>query len=238
MPPVVEVFCEVRFQQSKYLPFDKLSTLHSKIKSSFSEVSETLRSEEQISYLRGTVKDSKLIKFFDKDRNYMFQVSDDLFSFHQFKPYKKWEDFKNILISNFKIYKDVIQPSNIKYLLITYKNLINLPRAENLLLENYFNVFPSVPDNFPNMNEFSCKINLPYGNKEIAILDLKSIPVNLQTEYISFELNLNYFIAVPSNDILSENNMLLKQAQLRIEELFEGAITDNCKNLFGRNKNV
>lgn len=236
-PPIVEALCEFRFIASQ--PYDMTipGLFYEKIRNDFPDRQQKAGVGIDIKVGDGTSGGSigfgpVLTQFLREDKSALVQVGSDLLSVNHLVPYTNWETFKPMILNNLQIYRDIAEPGGLKRIGLRYMNKIDLSK-EGVLLRDFFNYYPLLPEKLPQIyHDFNARVIIPYENgRDRLVLGLASI-VGDSPDTVATLLDLDYSTSDPQTLSLDEVGVWLEAAHNRIENAFEAAITDNCRQLF------
>ena len=237
-PPVVEALCEFQFIPAGEWDITIPGLIYEKIHEDFPEKKQQIGVGIQ---LRPTEKgvEHKIepapprVQFFKKDKTALIQVAPHLFVINQLKPYPTWEEFKKLILDNFRIYKEIVNPKGIKRIGLRYINVFEFkePRIE---LKDYFKYYPLIPQDLPREHgPFLTRVEFPYNEgSEILILSLGTA-IPKQPNAITLVLDVDYAMVKPEHISFDKISEWLDKAHGRVEVAFEACITDKAREIFG-----
>ncbi len=172
------------------------------------------------------------IQFHRKDKTALVQVAPDLLVINQLKPYPAWTEFRPKIIENLERYKEVNNPKGFKRIGLRYINKIDV-KAELIELCDYFNFYPSVPKELPQLqNSFISRIEIPYqdGRDRLLLTIGSTLPRSSKT--LSIILDMDYVMSESDALPIQNAGEWIEQAHLSIEEAFECCITEKTRMSF------
>ncbi|MBU0700613.1 TIGR04255 family protein [bacterium] len=233
-PPVIEVLCEFQFVPDQQWDITIPELMYERIKDEFSEKQQFNRYQIGMDIRLNQVGEEiaqpiSRMQFLKKDKSALIQLDPDVLIVNHLKPYPAWHQFQPLILKNLQAYKDISHPKGFKHIGLRYINAIEIPKSA--MIEEYFNLCPSLPKDLSNKcRDFFLKVDIPYeeGQDSLTII----LARDMSKESLGLILDLNYAMIAPEKVSLDAIEEWLKIAHGRIEESFEGCITDKCRMLF------
>ena len=235
--PIIEALCEIQLVPSQPWDLTLPGLVYEKVKDQFPDKKQQIGVGVQF---RPTEKGLEhrvepappRVQFYRKDQTALIQVGPDLFVVNHLKPYPTWAVFKPLILGNFEAYKGVANPRGFKRIGLRYINKI-IFNAESVKLEDYFNFFPAIPKDLPQLHEgFICRVEIPYSNNFYRIIITISNAAPDAPITLPIILDLDYILTVQEGIPMEGFEGWLEQAHSTIEKTFESCITDKCRVLF------
>lgn len=180
-----------------------------------------------------SVKTTDRLQALREDESALIQVEEGLLAINHLRPYLTWEQFRPLIIESLDAYLDVAKPKGIHRVTLRYINQIEIPGTE-IQLEDYFNFYPAI--NVSAGDSFSAFIigaQFPF-DEGLNVLNLQMTSTNPGTvngsQVVVF--TLEYFSGKSGELPFSDISKWLEQSHSRIEESFEGSITDELRKIF------
>ena len=245
-PPVIEVFCEFQFVLSQPADITTLGLFYDKIKDSFpvktSQIGIGIATKQtqvdaETRPLEGGLGlgVSTRARFFRPDRSALVQATPDTLTVNHLTPYSSWDEFEPIILSNFKIFRQIINPKAFKRVTLGYINRLDFSElpAE---LKDCFNLYLVLPERMAKTRvAFTGGVEIPCeGGRNSLSVTLQSIPPT-KPDAFSFILNLNYHTTTlesAGNIHLDSISEWMQAAHDTIIEAFEQCLTAECKARF------
>jgi len=235
--PIAEAVCEFRLtSETKWDPTIP-GFLYEKVKEQFPNKEQKLIQEISITQnahgVRQRVQPSERAFFLATDRKTFMQVGPHLLAVNRLKPYAGWEVFKPKIEDAFRALATVVETKGLQRIGLRYINRIEIP-GHSVNLGEYFEFRPFRGQSLPqkNMTSFlvGCILSFADGRDACRLELTNAVPE--KAENVSFVLDLDYFLNQPR--AVSEDQALewVESAHQRIDELFEGCITDKLRKLF------
>ena len=236
-PPVVEALCEFQFipggQWDQTLP----GLIYVRVKKDFPVKKQQIGVGIHIQPTQQGIEHKiepapPRIQFLKEDQSALIQIAPFLLVVNQLKPYIEWVAFKEMVLKNFEIYREVVPVKGFKRIRLRYINVVEFDREE-IELEDYFQFYPNIPEGLPQPHgPFLSRVTFPYEDaKEDLIVTLATVTPG-KYNGISILLDLDYVMGTPEFIPLEGIRTWLDQAHERIEEAFEGCITDRARAMF------
>jgi len=251
-PPVVEVFSEFQFAPNPHQPLDitVIGLFYDKIKNNFpkkqpqigvgvpfSPTKPLQMGEMQPPQAGLSLAINQRVQFFRQDRSALLQATPDTLTVNHLTPYTSWDEFKPVILDNFEIFREIINPKGFKRIALAYINRLDFNEwpAE---LKNCFNFYFTLPKGLSNVPPvaFTSSVEIPYedGRNNLGVT-LQTIPPE-RPNLFSCMLNLNYHTSRPeSAENVHLNNVgeWIQTAHDIVVGAFEQCLTSECKARFG-----
>ncbi|CCW33861.1 TIGR04255 family protein [Chthonomonas calidirosea] len=238
-PPLIEAVCEFRLTSDTPWDLTIPGLFYEKVKGTFPLREQSVRQEVVLSEgpqgLQQEIRTSERIVLFTEDRKMLIQLGPRLLAVNVLRPYPTWQGFKAKIEMAWENLKETLRIEGLERIALGYINRVELPSPEVKLLE-YFEFYPFVGPRLPqNLASFIVGGEFPFveGRDRCRI---QIAPVLASSEEMSaFMLNIDYLTqprAVKVSDVLG----WVEEAHSRVEEVFEGCITDRLRELFEEEK--
>jgi len=238
-PPIVEALCEFQFIPAQPWDITIPGLLYETIRDEFPEKQQQIGSGFSILPKASGEIEQKigfpsplLIQFFRSDKTALAQVGPDLLTVNHLRPYPTWGTFKPLILKIFEKYIEIAKPKGFSRVGLRYINKIDFDQKE-IELTDYFNYYPSIPNNLPQIYKtFQVMAVIPYEKeRDILQLTLATI-IPEKPDALSLVLDLDYIMIQPESITFDEVTDWLENAHTTVEDAFEACITDKCRNLF------
>jgi uncharacterized protein (TIGR04255 family) len=238
-PPLIEVVCEFRFQESR--PWDLVFSglIFDKVRSKFPISSQRndfeflLNNQES----QQTVVQRAISIFSREDERALIQISPNLLSVNHLKPYPTWPIFKEMIKEVFHTYVNIVNPMGITRIGLRYINRIEIPYGEDqsLKIEDYLTVYPKTPIEIPDtFTSWGQRVEVPFKSPEgLLILQTANVRENNVPNSAVFLVDLD-FVTFPDSNISLKNALdwIQKAHDEVIEKTFENCITEKTRLYF------
>jgi uncharacterized protein (TIGR04255 family) len=234
-PPIVEAVCEYRLTQDTPWDLTIPGLFYERVKDDFSQREQRLVREDELTIepqgLQHQIRTTERILLFAPDRKMLIQLGPRLLVINALKPYPGWEGFKPRIIKAWEALQQVVEVRGLERIGLRYINQIELPTQE-VNLEEYFEFYPFVGKRLPQqMVFFILGAEFPYvGDRDRCRVQLT--PAAAKESKIAAILDIDYFLARPRAIEMSEVLDWIEEAHSRVEEIFEGCITDKLREMF------
>lgn len=232
-PPILEAVCEIRFMPDQKWDFTVPGILYEKIKAEFPE-------KESVSFPRGNSAQGELAVFRSRKNNTMVRVGTKIpiLSIIQQKPYSTWHEFRPKIANAYSELRaiDGVEIKGVQRIGLLYVNLIEIPK-KSVNLVDYFKYglnlgdsLPKDPRTFLVGSDFSF-----FEGRDVCRVQLASAKPS-RDELFAVRLDLDYYLSKPQ--AVSPEGVLewVETAHQKVEEIFEGCITDRARELFEKVK--
>lgn len=240
-PPLVEVFCEFFFEPQSNAEWDifLLPQMHDKIRDRFPE-RKHLRTVG-VHLNRDRAKGFQMERFgpatprhqfISTDGKSLAQVGDNLLAVNQLPPYYGWDNFRPRVEECFAAYCDLWKPQRIACAALHYIDKIDIPLPQLNLFE-YFNLYPTLPDDAPDSITSIAMGFESQGKMEgdIFAVAFRQEP-SANPEHTSFVLQFDYVAGAGLELALEGVTGWLEAAHDACSSFFRSAITAKCAELF------
>ena len=234
-PPVIEAVCE--FRLSSDTPWDLTipGLFYERVKHDFPYREQRLVQEVEViatpQGLQQVIKYSDRVLMFAPDRKLLLQLGPRLLVINALKPYPTWEHFKKRIESAWKILQKVMEIKGLERIGLRYINRIEFP-SPIVRLEEYFDFYPFVGERLPQkIVSFITIAEFPYADdRDLCRVQIqRALESETKTAVI---LDIDYFTVRPQTIDVSDGLTWVEEAHSRVEEVFEGCITDKLRSMF------
>jgi len=171
-------------------------------------------------------------KFSTADKNHVFQVRKNGFTFSHVGHYESWEPFRDEAKRLWTSYREQCYPRKVIRVAVRYINRIDIPESK-IEMKDYFRTAPEISPDLPQqLAGFFMQLKLPQPDLQAQALINQTIAEPLRSELVSVILDIDVFrsVAVPQDeDSIWE---FFEQLHVRKNLLFEACITDKTRRLF------
>jgi uncharacterized protein (TIGR04255 family) len=234
-PPIVEVVCEFRLTPETRWDLTVPGFLYERLKESFPQKEQRMIQQIELTQgpegLHQQISIREGIVFFTEDKKILVQVGPRLLAINVLKPYPHWHGFKPRIEMAWESLQAAIEVQGLERIGLRYINHIQLPAQSGKLAE-YFEFYPSIGQRLPQqMVAFLTAAEFSYADgRDHCRVELTRIPA-LGGRSL-FRLDIDYFLARPGAVKPVEVLVWVEEAHSRVEEVFEGCITDKLREMF------
>jgi uncharacterized protein (TIGR04255 family) len=235
-PPIVEAICEFRLTPETPWDLTVPGLLYERLKESFPQKEQRIIQEMELTQgpesLQQQIRTSERLLFLTEDRKMLAQVGPRLLVVNALKPYPHWEGFKPRIEMAWESLQSAIEVRGLERIGLRYINRIELSVSAELC--EYFDFYPFVGKRLPKqMVSFLAGVDFSYNNdRDRCRVQLAPIPLSENEGKAAFMLDLDYFLTRPRGVAVADALTWVEEAHSRVEEVFEGCITDNLRNMF------
>jgi len=149
----------------------------------------------------------------------------------QLAPYTGWDDFFARFERDWKIWKRHIGFNTISRIGVRYINRIDVPQERKIILEDYLNIFPTVPEFLGSINAYGVQVNTALADiKCNLLLNSGAVPSPIfGTQSFLVDIDISQDAPPQSDNDIFE---LLRLIRDRKNSLFEACVTDKARELF------
>ncbi len=244
-PPIIEVVCEFRLTPDTKWDLTIPGMIYEKISNDFPNKEQHLAQDFEITRgpqgLQQLTRTSERVWFLTGDRLTFIQLGTHYLAVNRLAPYPSWEGFKPSIESAFNALTSTVDEiKGIQRIGLRYINRISIP-VETIKLEDYFEYYPYLGQNLPqNLQNFSVQCLLPFFDGRDSCKVQLAMALGLyqtsQQDKPGILLDLDYFLAKPQTVSTDHALEWVETAHQRVEEIFEGCITDRSRELFEEEK--
>jgi len=235
-PPIVEAVCEFRFPPDSPWDLTIPGLVYERLKGTFPQKRPAPAFGFGIRLGQGSVEQrlepTTRMQFLRQDGNVLVQVGPNLLAVNHLKPYPGWEAFVPMIQQAYRAYVETAPPTAIQRIGLRYINRVELP-GPRVELEEYLNFYPHLGDDLPqDYGEFTVRIQTAFNalrdglQMTLTSADAGNADVNV------FVLDMDYFLAKPGTITTNEAFSWVNEAHDRLEQIFEGCISDKLRQLF------
>jgi uncharacterized protein (TIGR04255 family) len=148
------------------------------------------------------------------------------------KPYPEWPSFSATIDKVYNALAQVIEVQSLSRIGLRYVNRFEIPK-ENSDLKDYLALYPSFGKSLPeSLPGFHLVCSWAYEDgRDVCRTNLVEV-VPDTVGHRGLILDFDYFLAKPETVQNKEAMKWLEKAHERIEDLFEGCITDRLRSIF------
>ena len=235
-PPIVEALCEFQFMEDA--PWDATipGLFYERIREIYPEKKQLQKQNVKfVEGPEGIVPEThplEFILFRDVAKTRLIQVAPHILRVHRLRPYSVWDEFKGSIDTALTNLLEVFEEKGIEKLTLQYLNRITVP-AQDVKLEKYLNFRPHMGENLPaQASAIIVGCVFPFAEERDACkVQLSSATANKEGES-AFLLEISYRLTEPGGVTTTTALEWIENAHLRIEEIFEGCITDELRAIF------
>ncbi len=235
-PPLVEAVCEFRLTPDTPWDLAIPGLFYEEVKDTFTQREQRMVQEVELTQgpqgLQQQIRTSERIVLFTEDKKMLVQLGPRLLVVNALKPYPTWQGFKPQIEMAWEGLQDIVEVRGLQRIGLRYINRIELP-AQDMQLAEYFDFYPFIGTRLPqNMVSFIVGAEFSYAEgRDRCRVQLAPTPDSSE-EKRAFMLDIDYFLARPRAVQVSDALSWIEDAHNRVEEVFEGAITDRLRELF------
>lgn len=234
-PPIIEAICEFRLTQDTDWDLTVPGLFYERVKEFFPDREQRVVQEVELTQepqgFQQRIRASERILLFAQDRKTLIQLGPRLLVINVLKPYQTWQAFKFNIEKAWSSLRDVVEVSGVERIGLRYINRIEFPN-KNVELEDYFEFFPFIGKRLPQqIASFIVGVEFSYNAERDRCRVQLAQAVGDETKSAVI-LDIDYFLTHPRAVEVSEVMKWIEEAHCRVEEIFEGCITDKLRAMF------
>jgi uncharacterized protein (TIGR04255 family) len=182
--------------------------------------------------LRQQVVSSEQSIFSTDDKKILIQLGSHILAINCLAPYPTWEVFKPQIQEAFTTLTGITDVKELESISYRTVNRIVIPQSP-INLSEYFEFRPFLGEQLPRQPTnfvLGCSFEF-YDGRDICQMQLTNIVPNV-IDNVAFMLDINYFLAKPRTIPSLKALEWVDTAHLRLNEIFEGCITDRLRAVF------
>jgi len=239
--PIIEALCEFRFESSENWDQTIPGLIYERIRAKGFPKKRQAKAFEQIvesksNQIHTRLAASNRIQFLREDEKTLVQVGQDLVSVNKLKPYTSWNEFLPDIREGLGVNVDVAVPKGLKGVALRYINLVEVPGL-TFDLEAYLEFRPHLGSKLPQAIEgFITGVQFRLEEStDLVKLELSKVPAQ-KPDVSAFVLDISCFSGQAEKVGLAKWEAWVETAHARVEEIFEGCITDRLREMFEARK--
>ena len=235
-PPIIEAVCEFRLPPDTQWDLTIPGLVFEEVRSGFPNREQRLVQKLEVSRagqrIDQRMRTEERVVFLTEDRKTFIQLGPNLLAINQLKPYPIWEQFKSSIEKSFGALRNVVSLKSLERIGLRYINRIEIPETEPNL-RDYLEFRPSLGKSLPNTIEslnLGCVFSFS-DHRDSCRVQLTNAASDVP-KTSCFILDIDYFLAQPKTIAVTEAMQWLENAHAKVEDLFEGCITDRLRAIF------
>lgn len=234
-PPVVEAVCEFRLTQDTPWDLTIPGLFYERVKTAFPHREQRVVQEVDLTQepqgLQQRIRTSERVLLFTQDRKMLIQLGPRLLVVNALRPYPTWQGFKPRIEMAWSELQRVVEISGLERIGLRYINRIKLPEKD-VKLDKYFGFYLTLGPRLPkNIVSFIAVAEFLY-NEDRDRCRVRLEPARDSAEESTCMLDIDYFLARSRAVEVADALQWVEEAHSRVEEVFEGCITDRLRALF------
>jgi uncharacterized protein (TIGR04255 family) len=236
-PPIIEAVCEFRFPPSVSWDLTIHGLMFGKIQKEFpnktQQIVQNVNFTQTPEGLQQQVVTSEQTIFSTDDKRLLIQLGSHILAINCLEPYPTWEGFKPQMQKAFTTLTGIIDVKELERISFRTVNRIVIPKSP-IDLSAYFEFRPFLGEQLPHQPinfVLACSFDF-CDERDICQMQLTNVVPNIQSS-VAFILDFNYFLAKPGSISAQGALEWVDTAHLKLNEMFEGCITDQLRAIFG-----
>lgn len=233
-PPIIEALCE--FQLSEDTPWDLTvpGLFYEKLNASYPHREQSMIQEveliQETQGLQQRIRLSERILCFEPDRASLIQLGPRLLVVNVLKPYPTWEGFKPRIVKAWNSLQEVVEVKGLERIGLRYINRFEFP-TEKVAIEDYFEFYLFFGQHLPQQVAFFIAVSEFSYDADRDRCRIQLTPSVADKGKTAVLLDIHYFLAHPREVAASDAMHWVEEAHNRVEQVFEGCITDKLRTL-------
>ncbi|GIX47870.1 MAG: TIGR04255 family protein [Candidatus Tectimicrobiota bacterium] len=234
-PPIIEAVCDFRPTQDTQWDLTVPGLFYERVKDAFPHREQRVVQEFELTQgmqvLQQQIRSSERVLMFSEDRKTLIQLGPRLVVINILKPYNTWEGFKKYIEKAWSSLQEVVEVRGLERIGLRYINRIEFT-TQDVNLKEYFEFYPFIGKRLPQeLAFFIAGAEFPYdGGRDRCRVQLSQGIGDEGKKAII--LDLDYFLARSRGVEVSAALNWVEEAHTRVEEIFEGCITDKLRAMF------
>jgi uncharacterized protein (TIGR04255 family) len=232
---LVEAVCESRLSQDTNWDLTVPGRFYERVKDTVPYREQRVVPEFDLSQgpqvLQQTIRASERVLMISEDRKTVIQLGPRVLAINVLQPYPSWPDFKARIEKAWNHLRELVQPRGLERIGLRYINRVDFG-VPDVRLEDYFDLYPFVGSRLPQrLASFVVMTEFAYHDNRDR-LRAQLMPGVAGQGKPSIYLDLDYFTIGPGKVEVPDVLTWVQEAHLRVEEVFEGCITDRLRAMF------
>ena len=236
-PPVEEAICEFRLTPETRWDLTVSGLLYERLKQTFPQKEQLTIQERELTQgahgLQEQIRTSERLRFFSEDRTRLAQVGLRMVAVNALKPYPGWAGFKPKIEIAWRSLQEIVPVEGFERIGLRYINRVELD-GPNVQLNEYLDFYPFLGPRLPQrFVSFLAGVEFSYADdRDRCRLQLAPVPILGKEGKAVFMLDLDYFLIRPRGVAVEDALAWVEEAHSRVEDVFEGCITDKLREMF------
>jgi uncharacterized protein (TIGR04255 family) len=240
--PIVEAVIEIRVQPDAPIDPAALKGLAEELKSTFPKQIPLQRIQMGVTggqpggSLNQVVSQSQFgFRLAPPDDSRVLQIRPEGFAFSHLPPYTEWATFRGEAEPLWHQYRKICPTAKLSRCGLRYINRVDIP-AERVEIEDYFSLYPEVPDTIPHNDVVSMSLNVLMPQPDINCMAVinEGFGEPVKPGHLSFIFDLDVFRLGIDKWQDTELWEFMDKLRVRKNEIFEQCITDRLRELIDR----
>ncbi|BBM69561.1 TIGR04255 family protein [Rhodothermus marinus] len=234
-PPIIEALCEFRLGQDTEWDLTVPGQFYERVKDQFPHrehrTVQVVEFAFQPQNVQQQIRSEERVLLFTPDRKALVQIGPRLLVVNVLKPYPSWQRFKPLIERAWQALQQVITLRQLERIGLRYINRIEF-EASKVDLKVYFDYYLHVGTRLPQeYASFAVQAVFPFAEgRDRCLVRLASAESEQQRSAVI--LDINYHWARPGAVEITRALEWVEEAHSRVEEVFEGCITDEMRRIF------
>lgn len=241
-PPVREALCEIYFTGSQWdaatqgLFFERIKGEYS-VRQPVTEFGVEVRFTDREKGALYRESQSRM-RYARQDGSRLVQLAPDLLVVNQLRPYPHFGEWRPVIGKMALLYSELAAPKTVRQVGVRYINEIVIPASGEVRLEEYFTVYPTIPQSMGGKHgPYMLRLEMPTAHQgHVLLITFAMAPPKGPSEMV-FTLDLYGTYGLPFGFSVNEIEKQVDQAHEGIEHVFDSFSTQKLKELLGEVRN-
>jgi len=232
--PIIESICEFRFSADSRWDNAMPGLIYGPLREEFPNRTQAIALQARVQEVPDGIEQQiagvDRIRFARQDATALVQVGAHFLAINHVAPYPGWPAFRPLIDKALAAYREVADPTGIQRIGLRYINSFPFAQGEVFEHESLFNFYPHLGPDLPQrVSTFVCGVTYNHDG-ELNLLRLQaSTALAPDLKQPAINLDLDYFTNTPLGVSFDTVHEWLETAHRRIEDTFEGAITEKLR---------
>lgn len=167
------------------------------------------------------------------DGSRLIQLAPDLLVVNQLRPYPHFGDWRPVVSGMASIYAEIAAPKMVQRIGLRYINEIAIPAIGELRLEEYFTVYPHIPETMGGKHgPYMLRLEMPTTHQGHGLVITFAMGPPKDSNKLTFTLDLYDTFALPFPFAIADIEKRVDEAHAEIEKVFGNFSTQKLKAFF------
>lgn len=235
-PPLKEAVCTFDFGDTSEWDPTYQGLIYADLKSSYptKKTATTYGVRQRKGEEKPSVVEEPRTRLFSEDENKLVQIGEHYLSVHRLAPYDSWDAFHKRIEQAYQAYDEVVAPTRIDRIRLSYINGIRLHSEDEL--NNFLKINLNYDEPLSaGSHVFFAGVATSHSEEDVLNVELSNSRHDAQAK-VEVKLGITYARTSPSS-VRKSVIQWMNKAHDAIEERFESLITDTLRDRFHQDPN-
>ena len=241
--PIIEAVIDIQVTLPSDLPIAHLTDLADRLKDEFPirtkisslqasfQVNLDAKIEDEKSNKFSSTQDELGLRLADNANSRILQLKKVGFTYSHLPPYSDWDRFSKEAKGYWELFVQHCKPEKVTRCAVRYINRIDIPKTP-IEIENYLNIYPHIPEGIPQtIIGMHMQLQMPQKDLESMAVINEAVVEPAIPGGFSIIVDIDLFKVLSIKPTSKEVWDTLEQLRIRKNELFEGFITNNTREI-------